>query len=286
MWRCCSWLLLFACASGSLQRLCADEAPTPPTADELRSWAKDLDSDKYAARDAATRRLSAAGEAAIEPLIATAESGSREASARAFDLLAQLFKSPLAVTQTKAKAALEQLAKTDNAPVARRAAQVLQPEPPVPAAQVQRNFIPGQRGFGPGQRGIGRQGIQIIAGNQIRIGAGGNFQMQIVQNNNRRVVDANENGKQIHIEEDERGIDITLTEKVGDQQKVTAFGRKKNLDDLKKTEPEAAKLYEKYSGNGRNVAGAINNIQIQIQAQGGLPIPQPAPQIVPPAPAR
>lgn len=281
MWRCCSWLLLLAGASGLLPTLLADETlPTQPTADELSSWAKDLDSDKYSARDGATRRLAAAGEAAIEPLTTIAESGSREASARAFELLAQLFQSPLTATQTKAKAALEQLAKTDNASVARRAAQVLAPEPPVPEAQTQRNLLPGQRGFG--RPGIGRQGIQIIAGNQIRIGAGGNIQVRMVQNNNRRVIDVTENGKQIHIEDDERGIDVTLTEKIGERQKVTAFGRKKDLAELKQTEPEAARLYEKYGRNGRNVVVPNGNIQIQIQAQGGLPIPQPAP----PAPAR
>lgn len=285
MWRCMAWLLLLAFASGSLQRLIAEELTSRPNADALQAWAKDLDNDKYAVRDAASRRLSGAGEAAIEPLAKAAESGGREASARAFDLLTQFFQSPLSGTQSKARAALEQLAKVDDAAVARRASQVLSPEPPPavdPQGFGQRNMRLGQRGFFPG-----RQGIQLVPGNQIRIAAGGNLQVRMVQNNNRKVIDANENGKQVHIEDDERGIDVTVTEKVNGQEKVTAYGRKKDLNELKNTEPEAAKLYDRYAGGGRNLPRVIGgNIQIQIQANGGAPNPVPLPQNAPPAPAR
>lgn len=242
---------------------------------EIQSLIADLDSEKYATRDQASRKLATLGEAAIEPLSAAAESGSREVSTRALGAIELLAKSQMPSAKAKAMSALEKLAKCSNDSVARRAEQILRPaDVLVPGAVVP--GLGGRRNFGRGAQ------IRFNVGGRIRIGGGGNLRVRVVQNNNRRAVDVEENGRKIHIEEDERGIDVVLTEKVGDQQKVTAFGRKKNLAELKKAEPEAAKLYEKYVGGmipGGMVLPGGGNVRIQVQAGQGIQIqaqPQPA----------
>ena len=104
------------------------------------------------------------------------------------------------------------------------------------------------------------------------------IRMQVNGNGNKSI-DVNENGKKTHIEEDNNGIEIKVTEKVNGQEKSDTY-KAKDADELKKKYPEAAKIYDKYAQNG-----GFGQIQIQAQAipiQGGI---MPAIPLIPAIPA-
>lgn len=63
----------------------ADGAPVPE--ESIREWIGQLGSDQFAQREAATRRLAAAGAAAVEPLAEAAAGADLEVSSRAIDIL-------------------------------------------------------------------------------------------------------------------------------------------------------------------------------------------------------
>jgi hypothetical protein len=67
----------------------------------------------------------------------------------------------------------------------------------------------------------------------------------------RRDVQVNENGRKIHIREDDQGVKITVTEPV-DGKDVTTEYKAKDAEELKKSSPEGYRLYESY---GRKAMG-------------------------------
>lgn len=79
------WLLVGGLALvGTAPAAGADPPSTdPPTADQLRSWVRDLDADNYSVRDRATKRLQQAGDLAYEYLLDALRSSSPEVRRRA-----------------------------------------------------------------------------------------------------------------------------------------------------------------------------------------------------------
>jgi membrane-associated protease RseP (regulator of RpoE activity) len=65
----------------------------PATAEAIKGWIADLDSREYKTRESASRRLAAAGPAALDPLLAEANSSRVESSDRAISILWQLSQS-------------------------------------------------------------------------------------------------------------------------------------------------------------------------------------------------
>jgi len=245
------------------------EKPAAPTAAEIQQWVKDLDSNSFTTRQTAARKLGEAGPAAIDELAQAAAGDSLEVTRQSIDLIRKQYEAGDAAAKTKAKAALQKIADGENKSAASRAGEIL--KKPEEASPNMPNALP----FGPG--GAGR--IQI-----------GGIRVQAQNINGAKNVEVDENGVKVKIQEDNNGIKVTKTEKVNGQDQTETF-EAKDLDELKKKSPEAAKLYEKYAGKAGNViigGNAGGGIQIQIQGQaipiggnGGAPIPLPAIPIQP-----
>jgi hypothetical protein len=230
----------------------ADIKPAP-SAEEISGWIKDLDSNKFAERDQATNKLIEAGPAGIDEVTKAAESDSKEVSRRSIEILQRLMQSDDAAIKDKAKAALTKLTTSSIESVAGRASQAL--KPPTPVAP------------------NGQPGRIIIGGMRIG-GVPMNRTIKVQNVNGRRTIEINENGKKTEIVDDPtNGIEMQTTEKVDGKEKTEKITAK-NLEELKKNHPEAAKVLEQFQG------GAGGAIQIQVHAggmPGGVPIAIPMP---------
>jgi hypothetical protein len=98
---------------------------TPPTAAQIQQWVRDLDSDKYDVREAATRKLYAAGEAAVAPVTKVALDDNGEAGTRALLVLAVLVESKDTKTAQAAEAGLRKIVKSGKPRAVRLAAYAL-----------------------------------------------------------------------------------------------------------------------------------------------------------------
>ena len=86
----------------------AGERPSP---EQLQAWVKQLDAEDYAAREEATRQLTAAAEDSIEALAAGVSSQSPEVAWRASESLQEIAIQGSEATLTRVVAALDQLSK-------------------------------------------------------------------------------------------------------------------------------------------------------------------------------
>jgi hypothetical protein len=89
--------------------------------------------------------------------------------------------------------------------------------------------------------------------------------------NGRKTIDVDDNGYKIRIEQSDEGIKMNVTGEENGKE-VTETYSAKDADQLKRDNPEAFALYDKYNGNGFQVRGfGGNGIQgnVQIQIQGG-----------------
>ncbi|MBC8870865.1 MAG: hypothetical protein H8E44_15685 [Planctomycetes bacterium] len=163
-----------------------EDALTQNPADEgaIAKWIKQLDSNRFAERNEASKNLETAGKIAFPALGEAALGDSREVTLRAIDIFRKHFNEGNEATKEAAKQALEKLAKSDHQSAARRAKDVLDPKP-----QAQAGILPGIQ--------IGGAQIQIQM-NAIAGGQGQKVKTKII------------NGvKEIEVEEKERKIKIT-----------------------------------------------------------------------------
>jgi hypothetical protein len=217
----------------------ADSADVQSNTASIKKLIQDLESKDFKTRESATTELNRLGKVAVPALQAAALGDNREARGRAFGVLRKLFQSEDAETKAATKAALQQIADKDVPGISRQAALLLDPPKP------------------PRQRGIGAQ-IQL----RVQVGGGGR-KVSIRTVNGVKEIDAEENGRKVHIDDDpQNGIKVKITEKNADGKEETKTYEAKNADDLKKKHPEAHKVYEKYSKGG-----GINVIQIGIPPQ-------------------
>lgn len=211
---------------------------------------KQLDSDKFAERQAAGDKLSEIGKPAIEALAEAAMGDGLEVTVRSIGILQKLLDSSHEATKEAAKGALEKIAKCDRPSAARRAQDALKSGQPVqiPAAQI----IPGQ--IMPG----------VI---QIAVAGGGAQRISVRNVNGVKTVEAEEGDRKVKIVEDpNQGIQMELTTKK-DGKETTEKYTAKNAGDLKKKHPKAYEVYDKYSRQGGNFA-----VQVQIGGGGMLPV--------------
>ena len=201
------------------------------SAEELEALRKQLDSNSSAERDEASRKLVEAGQQAIEALTKAAEGSSFEVSNRGFEGLKQLYhKGKDAKTKEAAKKALEKISKSENARLSRRATEALKP--------LKEEAPEGEQQEGQVLR-IGGQVLRIQGGFRILPQGGGQ------PNEQKQTLEVKEKGKKITLTKDKKGLTVKIVEKV-DGKEVKKVYRGKDLKDLKKKSPEAAKLFEKH----------------------------------------
>jgi hypothetical protein len=195
----------------------------------LRELVGQLDADTLQARQQASEQLLAAGSRAIGPLAAALPRASAETTLRGLAILKKLVKSPDAETKHQARAALEQLAQSDERSLATQAASILKAQDPLARSTIR---VPGQ--------GLGVQGgfrmFQVFNGPAAR-----------------RIV-ARENGQTVAITESQLdGIVISITDRVNDRDQTTTIVAR-TRGELEAKNPQAAALYRKYmagAGLGR-----------------------------------
>lgn len=225
---------------------------------DVQQLIRDLDSDKFAVRRDASQMLQDMGKGAFPALVEATKLGSREVTSRALAILKHHFKNGDDDTKAAAEAALQQLAKSDDTSIARRAKEAIKPEDkpqdPFSRPQIFPNRI--------------RIRVQAIQGNRR--------QVKVAIGNGVKEVEVEENDRKIKIVEDPNGIKLDVTEKK-DGKEVTKKYEAKNADDLKKKHPEAHKIYQQYQQNN-------GGIQIQARAGGVKVLPgnnQAVPQLQP-----
>lgn len=244
----------------------AEESPaTPPaeaaSAEQIRQWAKDLDSTDFVVRKRSAQLLAKQGAAAVDAVAARADADDLDLAARSISILAEIAKSPDETAKAAARRALEKLTKSERRSVAQRADAALNPpkEPQNPR-------------FG---------GANVIVQGQFRIGRRA-MRIQARQQNGEKEVTAEEDGRKVQIQESpEKGITLKVTETVNGKEETKTYTAK-TVEELKKQHPDAHKLYEKYAagnaGGQLQVIGGINGGVIQLQA---IPAPLPVPVLPP-----
>ncbi|MDG2224131.1 MAG: hypothetical protein P8L85_22305 [Rubripirellula sp.] len=201
-----------------------------------------LDSNRFADRKEGSQKLSTLGKAAIEPLKAAAKSDSREVGSRSIQILKQYLESEDEEVKSLARKALESLAEGDDA-AAVRATDALKPKTESPKPQ--RMF--------PGNLQLGGGNIQI----QVQAIGGNGRNMRVKNVNGVKEIEAKENGTKVKIIDDPvNGIKMEVTKNTNGKIETKKY-EAKNAEELKKNEPEAHKLYEKYSDD--------QGIKIQMQ---------------------
>ncbi len=220
---------------------------------EITAWIQQLDSNQFAERNDASRKLEAAGTAALPALADAAVGDSREVTLRALDVLRKHFQQGDDATKTAAKVALEKIAGSKHVSASRRAKDILNPPKPAPALQ---GF-----GFAPGQIQIQ---MNIVGGAQAR---------RIQIRNGVKQTDITDGDRKVKIVENPNGaIQIEVTEKKNGKETTRKYDAK-NADDLKKNHPDGHKIYDQY---GKQKAPAIQIRGLQIQG-GAVPARVPLP---------
>lgn len=241
-----------------------EQKPNAEAADSGRfaPWIQQLDSDRFADRNEASRRLEEAGRAAFPALAEAALGASREATLRALEILRKHSQEGNEASKKAAWEALERIAASDHA-AARWAKEALTPPKPAERAPP---LVPIVQGWP-----IGGQQVQV----QIQMNAGaGNQQRRIQIRNGTKQIEVTENDLKVKIvEEANGGVQLEVTRKK-DGRETTEKYSAKSREDLQKDQPEAYKLYDKYTQQ--------QNARIQIQAVPGGPpgiqvLPVPAP---------
>ncbi|HEX5104702.1 MAG TPA: hypothetical protein VFV87_12865 [Pirellulaceae bacterium] len=240
-------------------------SPASDGAKDIAELIPQLGSAEFARRQAASQELTEAGKAVFPELERAALEGGREVSGRAIDILKTHFNRGDDSTKQAAQGALERLAKSGQAGAAQRASEALNP-PQEPDAAFNGPF-----GAVPIFRGANIQ-VQMAARNAF------NRRVSIRDVNGQREIEVNENGKKTKITKNANGqIEAEITEQQNGKE-VTRKVEAKDLDELKKKDADAAKIFEQYGQNARG------NIQIQAGFAPALPALPAIPRIAgPPA---
>lgn len=118
-------LVLATCLTGGAPMVRAAESPAAPAPPDVERWIAELDSDRFAQRQAATAQLQRCGEPVIAALTVAADGRRAEVTRRAIDVLASLSDSDELRVAQAARAALGKLSQSEHRLAASRAAIVL-----------------------------------------------------------------------------------------------------------------------------------------------------------------
>ncbi len=219
-------------------------APSTQPADEgITALIKRLGDDDFRVREEATEELFKCGKPALPELTKAVENENPEIQLRAQTLITRI--------EAASKPAVADVG----------------PNNP--------NNIRINRGMMNGRAQVQFNGRMVVAnGGQVS-------RISVSTNNGIKTVDADENGVQVSIKESPDGIDMSITRPV-DGKPVTEDIKAKDAEELKKDNPEAFKLYEKYAGQkagnmiqirggGVLIAPVPNDNDIQKQIQPQMP---------------
>ena len=220
----------------------AAPAPAPPSADEIAALVKQLDSDKFAERQAASDKLSEIGKPAIGAVAEAAGGESLEVTVRAIDILKKMLESSDKATKEGAKGALGKIAKSERPAAARRAGDALKELEEKEKQRQAPRFAPG--------------------GIQIAVAGGGARRVSVRNVNGVKTIEADEGDRKVKIVDDpNQGIKMEVTTKKNGKQSTEKY-EAKNAEDLKKKHPKAYETYKRYSKQG-------GNFMVQMQVAGG-----------------
>lgn len=107
---------------------------------------------------------------------------------------------------------------------------------------------------------IGRAAVGAGVGGGV-IGGGGNFQIRTKIENGNRETEVDDNGRKVSIKDvDGNDIRMKVTETVEGKEQSKEYSAK-NLEELRQTHPEAAKIYEQYSGQGNGALRLFGKVR-------------------------
>lgn len=139
--------------------------PSPADAERIAGWIEQLAAEQFSQREAATRSLTEAGEAAIGPLGEAIRQGDLEVSSRAVEVLRELLAGEDAVAATAAEQALEGLAEGGDPAVADMAEATLDfHSSSTPVAEALEKLAALGANLGYGMLG-GRRGLSVLLNN-------------------------------------------------------------------------------------------------------------------------
>jgi len=221
-----------------------EASPAAPGPEKIAALVQELDSDRFAERQAASDELAEIGKPAIEALTEAAVGESLEVTVRSIDVLKKLAGSSDEPTKEAAKAALEKIAKSDRPSAARRAEEALK----AMEEQQRRANV-----FAP---------RAIQGGIQIAVAGGGARRVSVKTVNGVKTIEAEEGDRKVKIVDDPKaGIKMEVTTKKNGKETTEKY-EAKDAEELKKKHPEAYKIYKQYDRNAGNVV-------VQMQVGGG-----------------
>jgi hypothetical protein len=204
----------------------ADSEAKPNEIDELVAQ---LDHERLTKRQQAQKKLLSMGKAAIPALAKAALSGKRETIEKSIDVLGKLAQSKDEETKDAARVTLQMLSESEQPSTADRAKLALNSK----EAEAIKPF-----------EGWDKPGNEFAGGGQM------NRSVSVSSVNGVRSINVKEGGRETSIQELAGGkLFVSIT---GGEEPIELTA--KNLDDLKKKQPEAAALYEQYAG-GKMPAG-------------------------------
>lgn len=202
-----------------------DAGKTP----EIDALVAQLDHERLTMRQQAQKKLLALGKTAIPALAKAALSGKRATIEKSIEVLGKLAQSEDEETRDAARVTLQMLSESDQPSTADRARLALSSEE-----------ADGIKPF----EGWDKPGNEFAGGGQM------NRSVSVSSVNGVHSISVKENGRETTIQELKGGkLFVSIT---GGEEPVELTA--KNLEDLKKKQPEAAALYEQYAG-GKMPAG-------------------------------
>ncbi|MCU0877419.1 MAG: hypothetical protein MUF06_06495 [Pirellulaceae bacterium] len=222
-------------AEGELVESAADAVRVDPA-----QWIKQLESAEFSERQEASRKLAEAGREAFEALESAAKDGSREVISRAIEILRRHHEGGEDATREAATAALNRLAGSSHSSAAKQAREALDP-PKEPEGIPLNAALPAVR---PAIR------LQIGAIQRAGLPAGNIRRTHVRSINGKREIEVQDGDKITKVKELEGdALEAEITEKVNGKETTRKIAAK-NLDDLKKQDEAAAKIYEQHAGRG------------------------------------
>lgn len=222
--------LLAAIAVGQDEKPAPAEAKpalaAPVSAAEVDKLIEELDAKRFSQRQTAQQKLAEAGKIAFPALEKATQSVSREVATRSLEILKRHFETGDDEIKAAAKESLARLAEGNDAALAKRAGEIL--NPPKPPPQFPQGFP-------------ARIQIQVVGGaNNAR-------RVSMKNINGVKEIEAEENGRKVKITDDPaNGIKMEVTEKK-DGKEATQKYEAQDAAELKTKHPDAHKLYEEYS---------------------------------------
>jgi hypothetical protein len=211
------------------------------SSEQIAGWIVDLDAGRFADRQRASENLARAGKPAIAPLAETALGDSREASARAIQILKTHLESRDQDVQQEAHGALERIADSGPRSAAGAARRALNPQPGQAATKALRVSL-------------GELRLQLRDN-------GADSRVQIDHRTGVKEIDAVLNGQRVRITHDpQHGITVEVVSPAAsdvDRPPPRRFTAS-DLAELKSKAPAYAAIYEKLlGGEPKETAGPI-----------------------------